>query len=118
MRRRSRAGGEPAKARRRKMAARKRRPAPKAARRRVSSAAGKKTELARLKRELHEALEQQTAASEVLRVISSSPGKLEPVFQAMLENAARVCEAKFGILFRIEDGTFDLRPPLLTAAAS
>jgi GAF domain-containing protein len=60
----------------------------------------------RLLSELRESLQQQTATSEVLKVISSSPGELEPVFKAMLENATRICEAKYGIMLLHENGTF------------
>jgi two-component system, NtrC family, sensor kinase len=57
-------------------------------------------------RELAEAREQQTATSEALRVISSSPGDLKPVFETMLANATRLCEAKFGFLWLREGGAF------------
>jgi len=59
-----------------------------------------------LKKKLAEALEQQAATSEVLSVIGSSPGQLEPVFQAMLENATRICEAKFGVLHLSDEDGF------------
>ena len=61
----------------------------------------------RLLNDLRESLEQQTATSEVLQVISKSPGELEPVFQSMLENAVRICEAGYGTLFRCEGGRVD-----------
>jgi signal transduction histidine kinase len=57
-------------------------------------------------RELQESLEYQTAASDVLQVISSSPGQLQPVYETMLARALRHCDAKFGGLFRYEDGAF------------
>src|SRR3974390_985675 len=102
MRRRSIASSQSAKARRRKGAKPKRSNASKTVRNRGVSVPSQETEVAQLTRELDEALEQQVATSEVLKVISGSPGELDTVFQAMLENAVRICGAKFGVLFLCE----------------
>ena len=69
---------------------------------RPTSSASEEGDVARLTRELHQALEQQAATSEVLGVISSSPGELERVFQSILEKATHICEANFGTLFRFD----------------
>ena len=60
----------------------------------------------RLLNELRESLQQQTATADVLKVISSSPGDLKPVFEAILENAVQICEAKFGNLYIFEKDSF------------
>ena len=63
-------------------------------------------ENARLLSELRESLQQQTATADVLKVISRSPGELDPVFQAMLKNAVQMCGATFGVLFRYDDAAW------------
>ena len=96
MQRRSK-GGKPRK--------RRRAPGPKIRKAPIGRVLPDPTELDRLKIQRNEARDQLAATSEVLRVISNSPGELEPVFRATLEQATRVCDAKFGIVFRY-DGAF------------
>src|SRR5690349_23794780 len=106
MKRRSRAGAGSVKPRRRKAAAPKRSNASNAARKRGASIAGQETVVARLTRERDEALLRETANSEILRLISSSPGDLELVFRTILEDATRICNANFGNLFRFDGEKF------------
>ena len=100
MKSRSKAGGAPIKGRRRKAPKPERRNAPKTAPRSKSSPSSEDTVVARLTHELRETTEQHSATSEILRVISTAPSDLQPVFQAMLKNAVRPCDAKFGNIYR------------------
>ena len=97
MKRRSKTGVEPTKGPRLKPTRRK---VPKPSERSNSPPPGQEAEVARLTRELSEALERQAATSEVLEVISGSPGDLQPAFVAVLENVVRLCDAKFGTINR------------------
>jgi GAF domain-containing protein len=106
MRRRSSTGGQPVKARRRKRSTPKHPNAPKAIRSRGVSIAGQETAVARLTRERDEALLRETANSEILGLISKSPGDLKLVFRTILEDATRICNAKFGTLYRVDGETF------------
>src|SRR5262249_46482283 len=83
---------------------RTRRPAPRSSRKPHDVDA--KTNIAVLPRQLSQALEQQAATSEVLHVSASSPCEVEPVFQAMLAHATRLCEANFGVLYRFDGHVF------------
>src|SRR6478736_1060773 len=99
MKRRPGAGGEPIKSQRRKTSGPKRGNAPKPSAVFNASSAVEATKVARLTHELKEALEQQSATSEVLRVISGYPDDPQPVFQAMLKSAVRLCDAEFGNIY-------------------
>jgi class 3 adenylate cyclase len=104
---RSKAGSKPVKARSRRASKPKGRSAPKALDHR-DAAPARETEVVRIIRERDEALAQQTATSEVLQVISSSPGDLQPVFEAMLEKAVRICDARFGYIFQWDGDAMDV----------
>src|SRR6516165_7062582 len=122
MRRRSGAGEKPAKKRHRKTVTPKRGEQPKA-RPFTSQACHTESQAARLTRELQESLARENATSEVLRVISSSPRDATPVFGAILDNATRICEAKFGALFLCEGdglraGALHNAPPAFAQAMS
>src|SRR6202041_2737224 len=70
----------------------------------------------RLLNELRQSLGEQTATTDGLKVISSSPGALEPVFHAMLENATRICSAEFGTLYRYDEVMFHIAAQIGTPA--
>ena len=106
MKRRSRAGGEPIKGRRGKTPEPKRRNAPKVQARAKLSPATEETEVARLTRELSEERKQRTATSEVLHLLSGSQGDLNRLFDTILTNATKLCQAHFGALFLCDADAF------------
>ena len=108
MRRRSRAGGEPAKTRRRKAVTLKSGNPPKAVRRRSPSTAGLQEQLDRRTQELTEALAQQTATAEVLKVISRSAFDLNAVWRTLVKSACTLCDAPKGLIELLDGDVYRL----------
>ena len=106
MRRRSTAGGQPAKARRRKTVTLKRHDGPKAVRHRIPSAADLRKKVALFKRERDAALARQTATSEILRVISQSPTDVQPVFDSIVLTAARLLRCDLELVLLCDGATY------------
>ena len=106
MRRRGTVNPKPAKTLRRKATRPKRGNAPTVARQRSPSIVDLQQQLGARTRQLNEAMERENATAEVLRIISSSPGELAPVFDSILANATRLCDAKFATLWLCEGDGF------------
>ena len=106
MKRRSRAGSKPAKARRHRAVKPKGRSAPKAMPRRGSVPAGQGTEVARLTRERNEQREQQRATAEVLSAISRSNFELQPILHSVVDSASQLCRADASVIFRLQGGVY------------
>ena len=107
MRRHSRASAKPAKSRRSKSSKSKSRNLAKVATRRPSRS-GSENEVVQLRRELHEAREQQTATANVLHVIAGSPTDIEPVLEVIVQTAGELCGSEYAILWRLWEGKYHM----------
>ena len=106
MRRHSKEGREPVKARRRKTVTRKRRNAPKAGLHRTSAIASLEAKVAQLTSKLDEARERQSATAEILSAIGRSNFELQPILQSVVDTASQLCRADVSVIFRLEGGVY------------